>query len=54
MANSAYDQLQLVHQLRPFLDKKDLVTVTHALTSFQLDYRKMLYMDFFQSLWLEN
>lgn len=38
VAKSTYCQLQLVQQLHPFLDKKDLASVTHGLVSSQLEY----------------
>ncbi|KAF7242143.1 putative RNA-directed DNA polymerase from transposon BS [Varanus komodoensis] len=44
VARSAFLQLQLIHQLRPYLDKHCLAMVTHALVTSQLDYCNALYV----------
>lgn len=43
VARRAFGQLQLIRQLRPFLNKNDLATVIHALVTSQLDNCKALY-----------
>ncbi|KAF7245183.1 hypothetical protein EYD10_08612 [Varanus komodoensis] len=44
VARSAFLQLQLFHQLRPYLDKQSLATVIHALVTSRLDYCNALYV----------
>uniref|UniRef100_A0A8C6XI90 Reverse transcriptase domain-containing protein n=1 Tax=Naja naja TaxID=35670 RepID=A0A8C6XI90_NAJNA len=44
IARGAFAQLRLVHQLRPFLDRDALRTVTHALVTSRLDYCNALYL----------
>lgn len=43
LARSAYEQLWLVLQLLPSLDKKNMTFVTHALVTSRIDYCKVLY-----------
>lgn len=43
VAKSAFDQLQLIWQLRSFLEKKDFALITHALVTLIMDYRNILY-----------
>ncbi|KAF7250783.1 Cullin-5 [Varanus komodoensis] len=44
VARSAFLQLRLIHQLRPYLEYNCLVTVTHALVTFRLDFCNALYV----------
>ncbi|KAF7249234.1 1-phosphatidylinositol 4,5-bisphosphate phosphodiesterase beta-1 [Varanus komodoensis] len=44
VVRSTFLQLQLSHQLRPYLEDDCLATVTHALVTSQLDYCNTLYM----------
>ncbi|KAF7238180.1 Complement C1q-like protein 3 [Varanus komodoensis] len=44
VARSAFFQLRLIHQLRRYLEKDCLVTVTHALVTSQLDFCNLLYV----------
>ncbi|XP_053150941.1 nuclear receptor subfamily 2 group F member 6 isoform X4 [Hemicordylus capensis] len=44
VCRSAFYQLQLVRQLRPYLEKLDLTSVTHALVTSRLDYCNVLYV----------
>ncbi|XP_053106346.1 uncharacterized protein LOC128325025 [Hemicordylus capensis] len=44
VARGAFAWLRLVRQLRPFLEKADLATVTHALVTSRLDYCNALYV----------
>ena len=44
VARSAFAQLKVVCQLRPFLGMSDLAMVTHALVTSRLDYCNTLYM----------
>lgn len=44
VAKSSYFQLWLVHQLRPFMDKKDLAMVSHALIISQLDCSNVFHL----------
>ncbi|KAF7249628.1 putative RNA-directed DNA polymerase from transposon BS [Varanus komodoensis] len=44
VARSAFLQLWLIHQLRPFLENDCLATVTHALVTSRLDFCNALYM----------
>ncbi|KAF7236475.1 putative RNA-directed DNA polymerase from transposon BS [Varanus komodoensis] len=44
VARSAFLQLRLIHQLRPYLENDCLATVTHALVTSQLDFCNALYM----------
>lgn len=44
MARRAFAQLRVVHQLRPFLDRDALRTVTHALVISRIDYCNAFYM----------
>nr|GFC43941.1 hypothetical protein [Tanacetum cinerariifolium] len=44
VARGAFAQLRLVRQLRPYLDRADLATVTHALVTSRLDYCNALYV----------
>ncbi|KAF7250422.1 Dimethylglycine dehydrogenase, mitochondrial [Varanus komodoensis] len=43
-ARSAFLQLQLIHQLRPYLEYDCLGTVTHALVNSRLDFCNALYV----------
>ncbi|KAF7239463.1 Structural maintenance of chromosomes protein 6, partial [Varanus komodoensis] len=43
-ARSAFPQLRLIHQLRPYLENDCLVTVTHALVTSRLDFCNLLYV----------
>ncbi|KAF7253873.1 putative RNA-directed DNA polymerase from transposon BS [Varanus komodoensis] len=44
VARSAFPQLWLIHQLRPFLENDCLATVIHALVTSQLDFCNALYV----------
>ncbi|KAF7249279.1 Peroxisome proliferator-activated receptor gamma coactivator 1-beta [Varanus komodoensis] len=44
VARSAFLQLQLIHQLRPYLEYDCLATVTHALVTSHLDFCNALYV----------
>ncbi|KAF7251321.1 MAP3K7 C-terminal-like protein [Varanus komodoensis] len=44
VARSAFLQLRLIHQLRPFLENDCLATVTHALVTSRLGFCNTLYM----------
>ncbi|KAF7250284.1 Band 4.1-like protein 4A [Varanus komodoensis] len=44
VARSAFHQLQLIHQLCPYLEDNCLATVTHALVTSRLDFCNMLYV----------
>ncbi|KAF7238111.1 Inhibitor of growth protein 4 [Varanus komodoensis] len=44
VARSAFLQLRLIHQLRPYLEYDCLVTVTHALVTSRLDFCNALYV----------
>uniref|UniRef100_A0A8C6XR48 Reverse transcriptase domain-containing protein n=1 Tax=Naja naja TaxID=35670 RepID=A0A8C6XR48_NAJNA len=44
VARGAFAQVRLVRQLRPFLDRDALRTVTHALVTSRLDYCNALYL----------
>ncbi|XP_058052944.1 uncharacterized protein LOC131205078 isoform X2 [Ahaetulla prasina] len=44
VARGAFYQVRLIRQLRPFLDRDSLCTVTHALVTSRLDYCNALYM----------
>ncbi|KAF7242904.1 Ankyrin repeat and fibronectin type-III domain-containing protein 1 [Varanus komodoensis] len=44
VARSAFLQLRLIHQLRPYLEDDCLATVTHALVTSQLDFCNVLYV----------
>ncbi|XP_053169630.1 uncharacterized protein LOC128353010 [Hemicordylus capensis] len=44
VARGAFAQFRLVRQLRPFLKKADLATVTHALVTSRLNYCNTLYV----------
>ncbi|XP_058026881.1 uncharacterized protein LOC131192082 isoform X2 [Ahaetulla prasina] len=44
IARGAFHQVRLIRQLRPFLDRDSLCTVTHALVTSRLDYCNALYM----------
>ena len=44
MAWSAFYQLQLVAQLRPYLDRNNLASVVYALVTSKLDYCNALYV----------
>lgn len=44
VARSAFYHLWLICKLRPFLENKNLITVTHALVISSLDYCYELYM----------
>ncbi|KAF7251615.1 Ena/VASP-like protein [Varanus komodoensis] len=44
VARSAFLQLWLIHQLRPFLENDCLATVTHTLVTSQLDFCNALYV----------
>ncbi|KAF7246708.1 hypothetical protein EYD10_07374, partial [Varanus komodoensis] len=44
VARSAFFQLRLVHQLRPYLENDCLVTVTHVLVTSRLDFCNALYV----------
>ncbi|KAF7238124.1 Homogentisate 1,2-dioxygenase [Varanus komodoensis] len=44
VVRSAFLQLQLMHQLRPYLENYCLATVTHALVTSQLDFCNALYV----------
>ncbi|XP_058042561.1 retinoic acid-induced protein 2 isoform X2 [Ahaetulla prasina] len=44
VSKRAFHQVRLVRQLRPFLDREALCTVTHALVTSRLDYCNALYM----------
>ena len=44
VARSPFAELKLVRQLRPFLEKSDLATVTHALVTSRLDYCNVFYV----------
>ncbi|KAF7250086.1 Microphthalmia-associated transcription factor [Varanus komodoensis] len=44
MARSAFLQLQLIHQLRPYLEYDCLATVTHALVTSRFDFCNALYV----------
>ncbi|KAF7240874.1 putative RNA-directed DNA polymerase from transposon BS [Varanus komodoensis] len=44
VARSAFFQLRLIHQLRPYLEYDCLVTVTHALVTSHLDFCNALYV----------
>uniref|UniRef100_A0A2D4FU67 Uncharacterized protein n=1 Tax=Micrurus corallinus TaxID=54390 RepID=A0A2D4FU67_MICCO len=39
-----FAQVRLVHQLRPYLDREALLTVTHALVTSRRDYCNALYL----------
>lgn len=43
MARRAFAHLQVVHLLHPYLDWEVLLTVTHALVTYRLDYNNTLY-----------
>ncbi|KAF7248118.1 Isopentenyl-diphosphate delta-isomerase [Varanus komodoensis] len=43
-ARSAFLQLRLIHQLRPYLEYDCLATVTHALVTSRLDFCNALYV----------
>ncbi|KAF7252094.1 RutC family protein in vnfA 5'region [Varanus komodoensis] len=44
VARSAFFQLRLIHQLRPYLENDCLVTVTHTLVTSRLDFCNALYV----------
>lgn len=44
LARNAYCQLRLAYQLQTFLEKKDLVTCTHALVIYRLNYHHVLWV----------
>ncbi|KAF7249994.1 putative RNA-directed DNA polymerase from transposon BS [Varanus komodoensis] len=44
VARSAFLQLRLIHQLRPYLENDCLATVTHALVTSHLDFCNVLYV----------
>ncbi|KAF7247022.1 putative RNA-directed DNA polymerase from transposon BS [Varanus komodoensis] len=44
VARSAFLQLRLIHQLRPYLEDNCLATVTHALVTSRLDFCNALYV----------
>ncbi|KAF7243474.1 Far upstream element-binding protein 1 [Varanus komodoensis] len=44
VARSAFFQLRLIHQLRPYLEYDCLVAVTHALVTSRLDFCNTLYV----------
>ncbi|KAF7251302.1 putative uncharacterized transposon-derived protein F52C9.6, partial [Varanus komodoensis] len=44
VARSAFFQLQLIHQLCPYLEYDCLATVTHTLVTSRLDFCNMLYV----------
>ncbi|KAF7243828.1 Alanine--glyoxylate aminotransferase 2, mitochondrial [Varanus komodoensis] len=44
VARSAFHQLRLIHQLRPYLEDDCLATVTHALVTSRLDFCNVLYV----------
>ncbi|XP_058048302.1 uncharacterized protein LOC131202851 [Ahaetulla prasina] len=44
VARGAFYLVRLIRQLRPFLDRDSLCTVTHALVTSRLDYCNALYM----------
>ncbi|XP_070618653.1 uncharacterized protein, partial [Erythrolamprus reginae] len=44
VARGAFAQVRLVRQLRPYLDRESLLTVTHALITSRFDYCNALYM----------
>ncbi|KAF7253829.1 Lymphoid-restricted membrane protein [Varanus komodoensis] len=44
VARSAFFQLRLIHQLRPYLEDDCLATVTHVLVTSRLDFCNALYM----------
>ncbi|KAF7243910.1 Nudix hydrolase 20, chloroplastic [Varanus komodoensis] len=44
VARSAFLQLRLIHQLRPYLEYDCLATVTHALVTSRLDFCNALYL----------
>ena len=44
VARSAFYQLRLVAQLRPYLDRDSLASVVHALVTSKLDYCNALYV----------
>ncbi|KAF7252401.1 hypothetical protein EYD10_01895 [Varanus komodoensis] len=44
VARSAFFQLQLIHQLRPYLEYDCLATVTHVLVTSRLDFCNVLYV----------
>ncbi|KAF7245513.1 putative RNA-directed DNA polymerase from transposon BS [Varanus komodoensis] len=44
VARSAFLQLRLIHQLRPYLEYNCLATVTHALVTSRLDFCNVLYV----------
>ncbi|KAF7254388.1 Parkin coregulated gene protein [Varanus komodoensis] len=44
VARSAFLQLRLIHQLRPYLENDCLATVTHALVTSRLDFCNALYL----------
>ncbi|KAF7235618.1 Endothelin-converting enzyme-like 1 [Varanus komodoensis] len=44
VARSAFLQLQLIHQLRPYLEDDCLATLTHALVTSRLDFCNALYV----------
>lgn len=44
VAGGAFYLLRQVHQLRPFLGKKDLATVVHAVFTSRMDYCNPLYV----------
>ncbi|KAF7246934.1 Transmembrane protease serine 12 [Varanus komodoensis] len=44
VARSAFFQLRLIHQLRPYLEYDCLATVTHALVTSRLDFCNALYV----------
>ncbi|KAK9409653.1 hypothetical protein NXF25_000828 [Crotalus adamanteus] len=44
VAGRTFTQVRLLHQLRPYLDREALLTVTHALVTSRLDYCNALYM----------
>ncbi|XP_058023847.1 uncharacterized protein LOC131190529, partial [Ahaetulla prasina] len=45
VSRKAFYHVRLIRQLRPFLDRDALCTVTHALVTSRLDYCNALYMD---------
>ncbi|KAF7237751.1 Insulin-like growth factor 2 mRNA-binding protein 3, partial [Varanus komodoensis] len=45
VARSAFLQLRLIHQLRPYLECDCLATVTHALVTSRLDFCNALYVE---------
>ncbi|KAF7239223.1 Disintegrin and metalloproteinase domain-containing protein 12, partial [Varanus komodoensis] len=44
VARSAFSQLRLIHQLRPYLEYDCLATVTHTLVTSRLDFCNALYV----------